>query len=873
MMISRSNSKISTIALILMLTISSVLAALPTVNATSVSTKQSYPYLGVIPNPVGVGQTVLLHVGITDQLQATEDGYENLTISIIDPDEAEITIGPLRTDATGGTGEVFTPDKVGTYTLQAHFPAQWYNYSGWTFAGFRDMATYFKAGTSEHLELVVQEEVIEYYPGNSLPEEYWTRPIDSQLREWSPIAGNWLTSGWDLPFNKLAPYNDGPESAHILWAKTLSTGGLVGGELGEHSYEIGDAYEGFFSESVIIAGVLYYNKYKAGFPTQEVVAVDLHTGKELWTKVLGDNERLSFGQTFYWDSYNYHGTFDYLWTTVGTTWNAYDALTGNWVYSITNVPSGTNIYGPKGEIYRYTVNLAKGWVTLWNSSSSRVVVDKGTWLGGMMGSGYKAYDGALGIEWNKTLPAGLHGSVLVTLKDRIIGATVDSWAGGTTGDPTLQLWGINLKAGHEGELLFNTTWARPTGNLTMIYKGASLEEGIFIISGKETTSHHAFSIDNGKLVWSTTKSQYYLDSLDYWTSASMHTALAYGKFISVGTGGIVYAYNAETGDLEWTYNADDDYQEILWSNNWPLLIAFITDGKIYLTHTEHSPIDPRPRGAPFICLDMEDGSEIWRIGGAFRGSYWGGRAIIGDSIIATYDTYDQQIYAIGKGPSATTVTASDTTQPLGTPILIKGTVMDVSPSTEDEALRMRFPNGVPAVADESMNEWMLYVYKQFQRPEDAKGVEVVFNWIDEDGVWHDLDRTTTDMSGTYSYMWAPEAEGKYTIVATFMGSEGYYASYAETAVGVGPAAEEYPDVPSAEEIAEETISQLPAYPDVPTAEEIAADAAQRTINMLPAYPEIPEIPAYLTIDLAIIAAVAIAVIIGIVSYLALKKQK
>jgi outer membrane protein assembly factor BamB len=857
MRILRSNSKTSIIALILMLTIATILVALPSVTAqgsTRVSTKQSYPYLGAIPNPAGVNQPVLLHLGITDQLETTKDGYENLTVSVIDPDGEESTIGPRRTDSTGGTGATFTPTKVGTYILQARFPAQWYNFTGFNmFFGFIDKATYYKEGVSEPLELVVQEEAIIYYPGHSLPEEYWSRPVDAQLREWSTIAGNWLISGWDQPFNKLAPYNDGPETAHILWRKKLTTGGLVGGELGNQAYECGDAYEGFYDGSVIIGGVLYYNRYKAGYPTQEVVAVDLHTGEELWIKVLGNNERIAFGQNFYWDSYNYHGTFDYIWTTVGTTWNAYDAYTGVYVYSIENVPSGTMIYGPKGEIYIYTVDLTNGWMTLWNSSSSRLVIDEGSWLFmmGMQGSG--TYDAQLGIEWNKTIPTGLAGSVLVTLEDRIIGGTTDSFAG-VAGGPTMQLWGLNLKTGHEGELLFNTTWSRPSGNLTMVYKGASLQEGIFIISEKETTYHHAFDIDTGKLVWSTSESQYYLDSLDYWTSASMHTVLAYGKFISVGSGGIVYAYDAETGDLEWTYEAEDSYQEILWSNNWNLLIAFITDGKIYLTHTEHSPIDPKPRGAPFICLNTEDGSVVWRIDGAFRGAYWGGRAIIGDSIIATYNTYDQQIYAIGKGASATTVTAPDIAQSLDMPILIQGTVMDVSPGTKDTALQLRFPNGVPAISDEDISEWMKYVYMQFKKPEEATGVEVVFNWVDSDGTWHDLDRTKTDVSGQFSYVWTPPAEGKYTIVATFMGSEGYYASSARTAIVVGPATEK---APSAEEIADTTVGRLPAYPT-------SSEIAQETVTQL---------PAYLTIDLVILIVAAVGVVIGLIAYMALRKQK
>ena len=254
-------------------------------------------------------------------------------------------------------------------------------------------------------------------------------------------------------------------------------------------------------------------------------------------------------------------------------------------------------------------------------------------------------------------------------------------------------------------------------------------------------------------------------------------------------GGVVYCYAIKNGTLLWKYEVADPYTEFLFSNNWWVKPLFITDGKIYVAHLEHSPIDPRPRGGPFVCLNATTGDVIFRIDGAFRSTRWGGRAIIGDSIIATMDTYDQRVYAIGKGPSETMVTAPDITQPVGTPILIKGTVMDVSPGTEDTALQLRFPNGVPAVSDESMSDWMLYIYKQFEIPADATGVEVVFNWVDSEGGWHDLDRTTTDMSGQFSYLWTPPAEGKYTIVATFFGSEGYYASYAQTAVAVGPPSE------------------------------------------------------------------------------------
>jgi len=283
-----------------------------------------------------------------------------------------------------------------------------------------------------------------------------------------------------------------------------------------------------------------------------------------------------------------------------------------------------------------------------------------------------------------------------------------------------------------------------------------------------------------------------------------------------------------------------------------------------------------PGGAPFTCFNATTGEVIWRADGLFLSTRWGGRAIIGDSIIATIDSYDNRIYAIGKGPSQTTVVIENDVTTQGNSVMIKGKVTDVSPGTEDIKLKLRFPNGVPAVSDESMSDWMLYVYKQFEAPADVKGVEVFILVEDPNGDYYSAT-VTADNTGAFSHMWAPAIVGEYKVTAVFEGSNSYYTSFATTAFGVD-AAKAAPGYqgPSADEIAQRTINMLPAYPDVPTAEEIAADAAQRTINMLPAYPtmpEIPDIPAYLTIDLAIIAAVAIAIIIGIVSYLALKKQK
>jgi len=795
MKIAKDKTMATLIALFLVLTITVTLVALPATNAQS--TKATYAYIGATPNPIGVGQQTLIDFGITDLIGPNASaGWTGLTVTVTRPDNTTETLGPFRTDSTGGTGTVYVPSMVGTYYLQTNFPQQEY------------LNITRLASTSEKLALIVQQEPVAFYPGVPLPTEYWTRPIDAQIREWYSIAGSWLTT----PDNLFAPYNDGPESAHILWAKPLTLGGEVGGELGlvgsgptSVGMETGDAYEGKWSTRLILMGRLYYIDGAYDRP-RLIHCVDLHTGEELWAKTFLDNQTIAFGQLFYWESYNVMGTYAYLWVTVGTTWTAFDAFTGEWRATITDVPSGTNIFGPRGEVYRYTVSLTGGYMHLW--SLSAFVSMEGSFGSAFSLRQYNASsgtyrsllgNGTLGSEtttgaadrakrawaWNITIPKGLPGSVrAVNHTDRVVGASINT--------TDVVVWAFSLKKGQEGTLLFNKDWKAPAawaaGNQTIEWMTSSLIDGqkVGVLFLKETCQNYGFSLETGEYLWGpTTPPQYYLDALED-TKAGARV-IAYGKLYSASVGGIVYCYNVTTGKLLWTYEAVDPYTEILWANNWWMRPLFITDGKIYVGHYEHSANEPLPRGGPFICLNATTGEVIWRADGLFRQTRWGGRAIIGDSIIATMDTYDQRVYAIGKGPSATTVSIQNDITTLGSSVMIKGTVTDISPGTKEYALTLRFPNGVPAVSDESMSDWMLYVYKQFPRPANATGVEVTLDTVDPNGNWIHIGTVTSDSSGMFKLAFTPEVPGEYTIIATFAGSESYWSSYAETAIGVGEA--------------------------------------------------------------------------------------
>ena len=175
---------------------------------------------------------------------------------------------------------------------------------------------------------------------------------------------------------------------------------------GPVAFETGDAYEGKWQSRFIVAGVLIYAHHTSIRPL-EYTAVDLHTGEVLWTRVFGANLTISMAQLFYWQSYNYMGTYAYLWCTSGSTWYAYDATDISLRFTITNVPSGTTT-GDNGEIsYSYSSSQRH---TLRNMSAL-ISMEKLYWIGAVTGTidaGGTNPSSQLRDAWalNCTLPEG-----------------------------------------------------------------------------------------------------------------------------------------------------------------------------------------------------------------------------------------------------------------------------------------------------------------------------------------------------------------------------------------------------------------------------------------------------------------------------------
>jgi hypothetical protein len=806
-----TNKSLATmIALFLIFAIAASIAVLPVTKAAT--TRKTYSICDAVPNPVGQGQQVLIRYGIMQQLPNVAFGYSGLTVTIVKPDDTTQTLSDLKTDSTGESIYVFTPDQVGTYKITSHFPTTtwiWGNFSSLEAGDTIYEGTVLQESTSPTVNLVVQEEPLPDYPGHPLPTEYWTRPIDPQLREWYSISGNWLqrVMGSD---NSIGYYNDyAPETAHVLWAKPLTTGGLTGGVWGDNipaGSETGDAYEGKFPGSVIMNGILYYQRTDTRAElAPAIIGIDLHTGEQVFFR---NNTVLSFGQILYFNSWNYDGVFTYLWEsksvmnpdfTTNTTWNAYDPFTGNWQFGFTNVPSGTRVYGPSGEILIYVIDYFHGWMALWNSTAAghahlgAMGPDYGSWGNSVHGA-YRDASDPKAYSWNVTIPAGLQAStsffapVLKVYPDRVetvyfTRQNVTVWA--------LKTEGLTKASTKIDSPIFKETWQAPAeweaGANTIQYVGATdyLEGGVIAVWDKELRTIYGFSAENGKYLWQTEPENVW-DFLG-WGNAEHTWYFAYDHLYSTGVGGYVYAYNLTTGKADWTYAMEDAYNEPVTGDRWWGWIDLIADGKVYVGTVEHSAEQPIPRGAPYVCLNATTGEEIWRVNGMFRQTRWGGCGVIGDSIIATMDTYDQRVYAVGKGPSATTVTASPKVSVNGDQVLVEGMVTDISPGTEDYGLTARFPHGVPAVADANQSAWMLYVYKQFARPADVTGVDVTISVLDPNNNCYDVGTTTSDANGFYRVAFVPQVPGEYTVYATFAGSKAYYSSTAFTAISVAAA--------------------------------------------------------------------------------------
>ena len=462
----------------------------------------TYAYAAATPSPVGVGQQMLIFGWLDNTINGVDlvnnIRFHNYQFTITKPDGTVVTQSfPVVSDPTSSQYYAYTPDQVGTYTLFFSFPGQVYDFGGQYQGDYYTPSNFTTTFT-------VQQDPVPSFTENPLPSAFWTRPINGMNILWDSVGSNWL--GGAATANFWQQNGAAPRSAHVMWTKPLELGGLTGGivtQAGDTAQENDTAatfYSGFsyntrFNNPMILSGILYYQS-----PLSEsgsgggLNAVDLTTGQTLWTS---STLNPSKAQLIDFQSPNQHGMVGgILWQTSGSTWMAYNALDGKFLFNLTNVPSGTEVYLNNGEIDRYVfsynTNLKTGWLALWNST---LVITSNAGHSGSVAAGQYAWptdtgfaiNANLGVfvnestpasySWNVTITADLTGTPNVT--PSIVGVIPGDVILGTSSTVSLSsaprpnsdpwtMWGLSAKDGSQGQLSWLQRYAAPSNNQTQM---------------------------------------------------------------------------------------------------------------------------------------------------------------------------------------------------------------------------------------------------------------------------------------------------------------------------------------------------------------------------------------------------------------------
>jgi hypothetical protein len=750
-------------------------------------------YLSFRPSPVGVNQEILVNMWLEPPLHVVRY-HSNYTVIITDPqgNENVITMNSYRGDSTAWFPYIV--DKVGTWTIQFIFPGSYFppgNYTayrgGATQAGVYvefDESCYYKPTSTDKQKLEVTDEIVYSWPPSDLPTDYWTRPIQFANREWASIAGNYPWHGpgvgedWPADTNRFysdrydfLPYREAPETPHIVWRRQEGyLSGIVGGEArrGENvpMFQMtGDPG----TPDIIYAGRCYDTVTKV-LPDGTTGSVwqcsDLRTGEIYWEKTDVDTVPRyieydegsgevpgAVGRAF--------GDIGYvnLIYIGGGRLKKYNPFNGALNLDV-EIPALTSSATYYRNCYALSIqNLGGGNYRLINWTTAGVpgrtryptIISNTTYARSSLPTMYDLESG-YGARYSSITPAPL-GSSYGTI---VYGYDL------LTGE---ELWNTTVY----GESMFSGSCAvADHGKVAILFKGGYFK---------------CWDLATGHLEWKS-------ELMDYpWGEASFgpySIQSAYGLVYRQSYDG-VYAFDWDDGTIAWKYEdlalspyetpyRDEDGQTVysLRSSAW------IADGKMYVCNNEHTPTPPITRGWGTLCVDAITGEGVWKISGP-----WGAPGPIADGYL-TISSNDGYMYVIGKGQTETTVSAPDVAVPKGTTMMIKGSVLDLSPAQP----------GTPCVSADSMSTQMQYLFFGFPidgiwHNETITGVPVTLTAVDSESNWIDIGTTTTDgYYGTFGLEWTPPEEGKYEIIASFESDDSYGSSGASTFVTVGPATEE-----------------------------------------------------------------------------------
>ena len=805
---------------------------IPSVNAHTPPWRiTTWAYINVEPNPVGVGQSVYLVFWIDKNSPTASGTYGdhtgNMTVQVTLPDGTVQTLGPFQGSANSAYSTYYEPTVVGNYTFV-------YKFLGWELTGANPSPVSgtsnpqyvndtLAPSTSQAVTLVVQKQPVSYPPTNPLPTAYWTRPIEASGNlGWYQISGNWLgfgqpegTTGGYSNANNFNPYTTAPGTAHILWTKPTMFGGVIGGEFG--GTESGSSYMTTTPLApqwapVIINGILYYTNYPgAHSDPMGWSAINLQTGQTEWIQSSPttlnspfNTELLRNGQTISVTTVNQFGGMAYLWgvSSDGTTYSMYDAMTGNFILNITNVPFAP--YGPliesvnggvgsitedaHGDLSVYYVDATNPnapMLDLWNSTLAI--------LGGPANAvGVTHWRPELGanipwsegIQWSVPLATNISG-VDFNSEYPLAIACVDSGVvlmHSLAYDAFLSTWnpGWEIQAGYDantGRLLWIANRTGSPFAQDQLANGYTAGSGLYSEVDFPTGGWTVYNIATGQKLWGPITSP----AWSPWdVETGCQSCIAYGELITMGLGGDITAFNVTNGNVLWTWTTPNSGLETIFGH-YPLWVGFpdyaVAGGEI-LVGSGHEYNPPLYQDSQLWAVNATTGKTVWSILGFDVQT----APAVSDGIVVDFNSYDGQIYAYGKGPSAITVTAPQVGVTTSTPITITGTVMDTSAGSQQQAVSANFPHGLPCVSDASMSQFMEAVYEQQPMPTNLTGVPVTIAVTDSNHNCYDIGTAiSSPTTGFYSLTWTPIIPGNFTVTASFAGTQSYYGSTAQTA--------------------------------------------------------------------------------------------
>ena len=791
------------ISMILIMTFPIMIARIqPAQAAVNVNVK-NWAYVEPLPRTIGVGQLVTIIYGI-DHVHpvATVNGpfFTGFNLKITHPDGTVETKNNVVVDSTSFGTMSFTPDKVGTYQLQLTFAGQWVNMTAGTPTFIfgvisQDINLHYEPATSSETALTVQQEQIAGVTRPALPTDYWTTPVYSENKGWSAKMDNWLMLDYDQTpryFNGMgafSPITTAPNSAHVLWTRQLQEGGLAGAKFGDKSLYPSEIYQQYYIP-LILNGKIYYIDHgptstgipgSAGAVTSNenfgTRCLDLYTGEEVFYL---SNVTIDMAQTLDVEIPNKHGVVPYLWSipglsnynpiggfppAAGLTWQMYDAFTGNLLLTINGAVAGSPVFGPNGEILVYTLGADGTWLTCWNSTKCFLEYDPGgpnLFASPNRGS---VMHWSAGLEWNVTLnaPHAIGSPAIMAVSyndDRLL-----VMYGGRLAYPLQATYpAILTDCAYTIKLAPGTKTLSPAWvqNRTNIYDFVevhfNINDGMYSIYDDGERKVHTYDVTDGHEL---SVSPAISESL---YSIFGHSWMAYGNTYLWTYDGHVRCIEGKTGNIVWdSYLGDLPFGQA-YSTPPVYQGPTIADGKVYIGSSDHSPDSDMWAGSKMFVFDAYTGAGLWNITGYY------GQSAVSNGYLTTYNGYNVKIYTFGKGPSATTVTASPKVSTFSNNVLIEGTVTDQSPGQKD----------TPAISDASMADWMGYLHMQKPIPTNASGVTVTLDVVDANGNYRNIGSATTDISGTFGYTWTPDIPGQYTVIASFHGSNSYGSSYAET---------------------------------------------------------------------------------------------